>query len=707
MVRPHSQSARRRYYRQLQADALAAAQAAVNAAQAPPQNPVPPQANPAQNVVANVVPGNPNLAGPSQPTPLINPNVVQNVVPGTSSHSLSNIQFQASPILSSPEAALHRKRPNPSQSLNKNTLMKRNKSGNFYQYVYVTCESTKVPELLRDLSTLATPTPTPSSKPAPAIPSTTQDQTTGGNPVKKIPALMDLKLSKPFPGVSFASSIVSARVAKANAAQAMLDKAASLPNKVTPPNKVPFQAKARVTIPNPTPLVTPLKLVIWGSSHFLDSRWMTAVIPQGIQFSEVLNNTKRGEGKLTQTKLIEILTYLEENPDPNQLFLFLYGGNHIRDAKRGEKEVDFVKKNFQTIIDRIKQMGARVVVCGPVPDPVYPNIDYRFLDLGHALSTLNFGPLGNYLELRPPVLNSQGDIREDCYLPHDIHLSKFGAQVVGSTINRLLKQIVRSAQIQIPIPQNPIQVPIPQVPIPILETEDYLAGVFLRVKGYQIPLPPQLLPLPDMDVDIPAETETNVAPDYPESDQNDMKTNDKNESIKSVEIVESDSESVVLDSEKFMPTFYPKNKLVPNPQDELAGPSTSSNVVQAAPTDSDSFLPVRASTPTIIPTPDLDMLNKTSDSVSSVASRVTLSGMNATNMLADHDQSMIAGLNETIVKRMKELQPLVEEEKLQTIPEEPELDDDVPENPEKESGSRDQNNDEAEWTIVSHKRSKK
>ncbi len=45
-----------------------------------------------------------------------------------------------------------------------------------------------------------------------------------------------------------------------------------------------------------------------------------------------------------------------------------------------------------------------------------------------------------------PVLNSRGNIREDCYLPHDIHPSKFGAQVVGSTINRLLKQIVRSTQ---------------------------------------------------------------------------------------------------------------------------------------------------------------------------------------------------------------------------------------------------------------------
>ncbi len=53
--------------------------------------------------------------------------------------------------------------------------------------------------------------------------------------------------------------------------------------------------------------------------------------------------------------------------------------------------------------------------------------------------------LGKLSRTHTPVLNSQGNIRED-YLPHDIHLSKFGAQVVGSTINRLLKQIIRSIQ---------------------------------------------------------------------------------------------------------------------------------------------------------------------------------------------------------------------------------------------------------------------
>jgi uncharacterized protein YwbE len=685
MVRPHSQSARRRYYRQLEADEHAAALAAVAA-----QNQAGhlPQAGPP--TVAQVA--SPAQAGPSP---------------------LSHVRHLASQIIGPSETTLHKTRDNLSKTQNnQNTLMKKNKSGNFIQYVYISCEPEKIPGILRNLSAPVPPTqPTPVLSPAPVTPSTSGGQTTGGNPVKTIPKLMDLKLSKPA-GYSFASNIVSARVAKANAAQAALVKAGTLPDKVAPSTKVPFQAKAKVTIANPEPvLIAPLRLVLWGSSHFLDSRGLPAVIPRGIQFASVLNKTKQGEGKLTRNKLIEILTFLEENSHPNQLFVFLFGGNHIRDAKRGEKEIDFVKRSFQALVDRIKQMGARVVICGPIPDPIYQNIDYRFLDLGHALSTLDFGPLGNYLDLRPSVLNSQGNIREDCYWPQDIHLSKFGAQVVGSTINRLLKQIVRSTQasvVQIPTPQIPIPNPIQVPQVPIVETEEYLAGVFLRVRGYPISPPPQPLPPPtsEMEVDAPVHTEHDVAPDYPESDQNDMDINDKDESNNSVEVVESDSESIVHDSEKLMPTFYPKIKLVLCPQDELAGPSISSNVVQAVPTDSVAFTPVRASTPTqnSIPTPDLEMLDQTSDSVRSVASHV--STLNATNLLADNDMSMI-GQNETIVTRMKKLQPIVEETEEEF---EPDLVD-VPEingpSGSQEPESENTDKDDTEWTLVSHKRSKK
>jgi len=89
-----------------------------------------------------------------------------------------------------------------------------------------------------------------------------------------------------------------------------------------------------------------------------------------------------------------------------------------------------------------------------------------------------------------------------------------------------------------------------------------------------------------------------------------------------------------------------------------AGPSSSSDTVQAAPVDQVEFIPTRASTPT----PNLDMLDQTSGSATS---QVTL---DASKLLADHDQSMV-GANETIVEKMQktDLKP-----KLDVIMEEPE-----------------------------------
>ena len=204
-----------------------------------------------------------------------------------------------------------------------------------------------------------------------------------------------------------------------------------------------------------------------------------------------------------------------------------------------------------------------------------------------------------------------------------------------------------------------------------------------------------------MEVDTPANTESNVAPDYETDPENDMNKNvDKNEATDSVEIVESDSELLILDSAKLMPTFYPQPALNPQPQDEIAGPS---GLVQAAPENKVEFVEsiIRASTPT----PNLEMLNQTSDSCGSIGSQVTL---NATNLLADHDASMI-GQNETIVAKMRKtaLKPSLED-----VPEEMDEPESEPETsgskkPENESESQNKNNDEAEWTIVSHKRSKK
>jgi hypothetical protein len=86
-----------------------------------------------------------------------------------------------------------------------------------------------------------------------------------------------------------------------------------------------------------------------------------------------------------------------------------------------------------------------------------------------------------------------------------------------------------------------------------------------------------------MEVDAPANAESNVAPDY-ESDSEQMEKDDKNESV-----VESDSESVILDSAKHMPTFYPQATLNPNPQDEIA----SSSGIQTVPDDQTGIIEKR------------------------------------------------------------------------------------------------------------------
>jgi hypothetical protein len=180
---------------------------------------------------------------------------------------------------------------------------------------------------------------------------------------------------------------------------------------------------------------------------------------------------------MTEQVVTEVLGYLTTNPNPNQIFLFLFGGNNLRAAKRGEREIGLVISRFQNILEGIKKINARVVVCGLFPDPLYENLDYRFMDMDHSLSTLDFGPLGTFLELRTPVLNSQGFIRGDCYKPYKIHLSKTGAKIVGLKINKHLKNLIRPIQVQVQaqIPPAAVSIPHPR--------EAELASLLLLVKG--------------------------------------------------------------------------------------------------------------------------------------------------------------------------------------------------------------------------------
>ncbi len=79
-----------------------------------------------------------------------------------------------------------------------------------------------------------------------------------------------------------------------------------------------------------------------------------------------------------------------------------------------------------------------------------------------------------------------------------------------------------------------------------------------------------------MEVDAPAYAEYNIAPDY-ESNSEQIEKDHRGESV-----VESDSESVILNSAKIMPTFYPQITLNPNPQDKITG---SSGIVRTVPND--------------------------------------------------------------------------------------------------------------------------
>ena len=98
--------------------------------------------------------------------------------------------------------------------------------------------------------------------------------------------------------------------------------------------------------------------------------------------------------------------------------------------------------------------------------------------------------LGKLSRTQTPVLNSQGNVREDYYLPHDIHLSKFGAQVAVLTINRLLKQIVRSTQ-----PKS--QFRFLKFPFPLSKLKNIWLGFFLRDTRFPLLLNLYHLPFPE------------------------------------------------------------------------------------------------------------------------------------------------------------------------------------------------------------------
>ena len=146
-----------------------------------------------------------------------------------------------------------------------------------------------------------------------------------------------------------------------------------------------------------------------------------------------------------------------------------------------------------------------------------------------------------------------------------------------------MKQIVRSIQ-------SKSQFRFLKFLFPLSKLKNIWLGFFLRVKGYPISSFSSTSTTSrspnkyQMKVDAPANAKSNIAPDY-DSDSEQMEKDDKNESV-----VVSDSESVVLDSAKLMPTFYPQTTLNPNPQDEITG---SSGIIQIVPYDQTGIIEKR------------------------------------------------------------------------------------------------------------------
>ena len=150
------------------------------------------------------------------------------------------------------EAALHQHQP--PRSANRKQKQKNKKASVINNYYY-SCshDSVSVHSHPHPHSTSHRPvsnfTPAPSCTPS----------TSSGGQKKKIPALMSLRLTKPV-GYSFASNYIKGKIARDDAAKAGTSQGPSQ-DKV---RATPFQAKAKVVCatPNPSTLVSPLKLVL-------------------------------------------------------------------------------------------------------------------------------------------------------------------------------------------------------------------------------------------------------------------------------------------------------------------------------------------------------------------------------------------------------------------------------------------------------------
>jgi hypothetical protein len=126
-------------------------------------------------------------------------------------------------------------------------------------------------------------------------------------------------------------------------------------------------------------------------------------------FQKVINLSEGG-AKLTNeiTEMIEIA--IRSHPGPNQVYVFLFGGNNMRKTTKPILEVAKVVARFRRIMVEAQKAKIRVLLCGTIPDP-RPAVDSKLNLFDEALKDLDMGQGNNFLSLRGMMMDAQGQVR--------------------------------------------------------------------------------------------------------------------------------------------------------------------------------------------------------------------------------------------------------------------------------------------------------
>ncbi len=432
------------------------------------------------------------------------------------------------PNSSHTSAILHSTRQTTSRVRNKVGCRNRQKivelvTNNTYNYYYTTKDSivgqdmTVPPPLVENLA---------ANPKGPALSPLVEKIAANPQGPANLPRLMDLQLVTPGPRFDvgkYQKERLDAKLARASQA-------------AQPTPQVPSTSNVDK--------LGEMDLILWGSSHLMDKSLDKSGLPEqvkkGLSFKKVWDFSEGGKALTTKDTQV-ILDWIGANGSTRQIYLFLMGGNNIRNAFKHRtdryKEITAVVRRYKDILESIQRVGARVILCGTVPDPTRQEVDEVLKDLDLALGSLDLGPLGTFLELRSCLTGQNGQIRLDTYRRKDIHLLSVGNAMVGRKIRSLLKVIGKApsgpsmtqtkvlptapALVRAPGPaskQTGVRAPVvppqtyPTPPILINEKEVRLAELWAELRGSPLP-PPNfsststalaLLPPPIQNLDLVA-----------------------------------------------------------------------------------------------------------------------------------------------------------------------------------------------------------